>query len=146
MINLFDKLAPDVPAVSIEPGIEELVKILNSKGLLTEMSCQGHRGKNRRAWVQLNPCVFKVYMQKNSSKLEKFLLAGENSWSLKIEYTSVSRFRGICAPKPRARKLKRFLFIDLNVKICLNACAFLPGMRLKSKEMLEIEKAARKFL
>src|SRR5690606_9633528 len=96
-ISIFPDLSPALPSVEIEEGVSTIVNIFNSKGLFTYMSCEGHAGRKDRdrAWIELDPCIFKTYMENNSSKMEQFLLAGEKKWILSIDYFGMSKFRGI---------------------------------------------------
>lgn len=145
-LNLFSDLTSEVPEASIEKGVVKIVGILNGKGLATEMSCGGHAkvsGKDR-AWVQLNPSSFKHYMKSGSQKMEKFLKVGEGKWYLSIDYFGYSHFSGLGRPRPRKKNLKRQLAIEMKVRIVLTTHGL--NARTKTKGMLALERAAKKYL
>ena len=59
-MNLFEKIAPEVPSLAMEEGIVKLVGILNSKGLPTKLSCEGHSSRGSSAWIEIEGAHFKV--------------------------------------------------------------------------------------
>ncbi len=147
-IEIFSALTENIPQIDIDPGIEKLVGILNSKGLVTEMSCAGHATERSmsRAWVQIEAAHFKGYMARNPEKMEAFLLAGEGMWSLDIEYSAKSVFKGLGSARPRLCSLKRALHIDMAVKIRLCSSACEGTLKKKVRIMKSIERAAESLL
>lgn len=138
----YDEIAEDVLDCALDRGIVDLVSILHSKGIVTEMSCDGH-GKHN-AWIMLSSAFFKNYIKKNKKKITQFLLIGETRWKLQINYFGVSRFRGLGQIKPRLKKLKRVVQSEMNVIIVLDG----PSMngKKKTKNMIALEKAAKEML
>ena len=148
VINLHSEIAPNVPELSLENGIIKIVEILNGKGLITEMSCEGHSGvaNKERAWIQLNPSSFKSYLNSHTIRMEQFLKAGEGKWHLRIEYSGKSLFSGLGSPQPRKRTLKRIVEVEMEVSIILNTTARFSKVKTKTKMMLAMERAAKKYL
>lgn len=76
----------------IDPGIRRMVEIFNAKGLVTEMSCEGHRdhqsGYCHRAYVTFEPAAFQKYVETKRDRLERFLCEAVTI-SLMIRYYGV---------------------------------------------------------
>ena len=145
-INIFPELTPELPDTSLEKGIIKIVGILNEKGLATEMSCEGHSQKYKeKAWVRISPSSFKGYMKSNTSKMERFLKAGEGKWYLEIVYCGLSRFRGLGQSAPRKKNLKRVVDVEMEVTIILMSRARNSG-ETKTSGMRSMENAAKKYL
>lgn len=146
-IDIFSEISPYIPECEIEPGIVKLVGILNSKGLATYMSCQGHGqlGKGR-AWVDIDAAHLKGYVKKHHSKFEQFLKAGEGRWYLRVEYFGKNYFKGMGKPQPRFKSMKRHVEVEMSVRIILNTTAFDSTGSQKTKEMKALERAAQKYL
>jgi hypothetical protein len=141
-IKFFDAMTPALPSIELDEGIVKLVGILNSKGLATHMSCDGHNDGHAR--VEFNPAVFKGYMDKNWVKMEAFLVAGRGRWSLTLEYAAVHVFKGLGRLGIERRDIKRQTVVDLRPVIKLKSPARRAGT--KTEWMRDIERAAKKFL
>ena len=130
----FNKLTDSIPSIEVEKGIAVVVGILNTKGLITQMSCEGHN--RSKPWVSLCPAHFKGYMDSSLEKMKQFLIAGEGRWNLEVNYFGQSLFHGIGQKRPRKSKLKRVVQLEMDVKIVLD----------KNKDIKSMERAARELL
>ena len=128
------KMTASIPSMKIENGISVMVEILNSKGLITEMSCEGH-GKSK-AWVSICPAHFKGYMDSHSDNMKTFLMTGDRRWSLEIGVFGMTKFNGIGQMRPKKINLKRVIELEMEVKIVLN----------HKNDIKRMERAARKYL
>ena len=145
-MEVFSELAPTVPAVTIEKGIAKLVGILNSKGLVTKLSCEGHASLGVGAWIEIEGAHFKGYVRGRKDKLEKFLLAGEGVWKLTLTYRATSVFPGLGKLRPRLRKMRRKTVIDLIPTFCLESAVVAKGTQSSEQALRAMERAAMKFL
>lgn len=136
-----------IPEVGLEAGIVRLVGILNSKGLATWMSCEGHSAPRcDKAWVRIQPACFKHYMRGRARKMERFLLVGEGRWHLSLEYFGRSNFRGLGAVRPRVKTLRRIITIEMHPTLYLCDRAREQNSHQKTKMMRAMERAAQKYL
>jgi hypothetical protein len=142
-LRLLDRIASDVPAIEIEPGIVRFVGILNAKGLATEMSCEGHRD-GRNAWVELDPAVFRGYLSRHRARLERFLIEGVGKWVLRVTFLGVRTFRGAGRIGLRRDEIEGVTKVDMQPTIELR-CPARRG-KTKTKWMKEMEKAAEQWL
>jgi hypothetical protein len=147
-IELYDVITSDVPEVGLEPGIIKMVGILNSKGLATYMSCEGHVGGRWKdmAWVEVSPCAFKSYMKARARKMERFLRAGEGLWYLRVEYFAQSCFKGLGLVRPRIKAMKRVVRMDMTVTLVLRAGYKENDPARKVRRMRTMERAAVRYL
>ncbi len=145
-MEAFSELAPTVPEVAMEKGIVKLVGILNSKGLVTKLSCEGHVSRGVGAWVEIEGAHFKSYARRRKDKLEKFLLAGEGLWKLILTYRARSVFPGLGQPRPRLRKMRRKTIVDLIPTFCLEPAVVAQGSRSSELALRAMERAAKRFL
>lgn len=146
-LDLFSEIAPNVPDCELESGIVKLVGILNSKGLPTSMSCEGHGALNKgRAWVEIEAAHFKGYVKKYPQNMEQFIIAGEGLWYISVDYLGKNYFKGMGKPKPRVKTLKRQVQVEMTVRLILTTTAFEKNTEKKTKEMKALERAAQKYL
>ena len=131
--------------MGIEPGVVKLIEVLAAKGLVTEMSCEGHPAQGKpHAWVQLNPACCKHYVRKNAKRLEQFLLAGEGLWSMRVEYFGKSHFAGLGRPRPRLKWMRRVVQVEMRVTLVLETAAVERDQ--KTTAMRAMERAAARCL
>ena len=138
----YDDIACDIPLCTLDDGVLELVGMLNSKGLITSLSCDGHGHSN--AWVILESAQFKGYMKSNLKRMVNFLKAGETRWKLQINYFGLSKFKGIGVSRPRTNKLKRVVESEMTAIIVLDGPSVISGK--KTRNMMALEKAVKKYL
>lgn len=78
-IGLLEELSGPIHPIEMDPGIQRLVGLLNSKGLPTRLSCAGHYDRvGPRGWngyVVLDAHGFRAYLANNAAKLEQLLLS-----------------------------------------------------------------------
>jgi hypothetical protein len=139
-------LAPGIAGIAPDEGIEIALGIFNSKGLVTTLSCAGHTDTARsHAWFRFEAAHFKGYMLRNPEKMNRFLLAGEGIWTLSLEYFAQSRFQGLGARRPRLKRMRRVLTVELDVTLVVHGQALERDGR-KTKVMHALERAARQCL
>jgi len=147
-IDILTSITPDIPEVPLEPGIVKMVGILNSKGLATAMSCEGHGPRSQTAWIELRPANFKDYMNGEAKKMEQFLLVGDGRWYLDLCYFGESQYPGLGRIPRKPKLLRRVVTIEMRPRICLRTRAR-EGTSSKSRKtrwMLAMEAAASKYL
>jgi len=69
-----NRMTNSIQSMKVEDGISVMVKILNPKGLLTEMSCKGH-GKSK-ACVSMCLAHFQGYMDSHPDNKRTFIMIG----------------------------------------------------------------------
>ena len=125
----------------LDPGISQMVRILNAKGLTTTRSCAGHFDSPRMgfdAYIVLDEKAFNIYIALNRIKMESFLLqGGPCSWVLDIRNSAKSRSdTKIIAIEPR---------IVLPFSVLLEYPSA-QRARIKKGTLHRIEEAAERFL
>ncbi len=138
----YDEIAIDVSPCELDKGMVELIGILNAKGIVTNLSCDGHGKSN--AWVILESAHFKGFMKAKKFKMQKFLNIGETRWKLQLNYYGVSKFKGIGKVRPRLNELRRIVHSEMTAILVLDGPAMLAGE--KTRNMKALEKAATAYL
>lgn len=125
---------------SIDPGIRQTVRILNTKGLTTTLSCEGHFDvpwKGVDAWVVLDEEAFDIYVVRYPIKMKRFLMQGIGSWVLDVRHAARLHYdTKIIAIEPR-------IVLPFT---SLMECAVTGRASIKKDTLSRIEQAAERFL